>query len=215
MTSKAISRWRDKRRQTAQGKINKKIGDNTIFEASIIIVGNLRVVTKELSQDYQNFKVIAANCTMDGGTNSTNNESDIRHYLHSRRVAVWEGDVRQRCSNRGSSAGAGSSSSGSGSRVGWSVVSGMPDIKIPQTLPFHVPGQPLRCPMPSVLLITPSCPFSVISFHSSVYPHVPSLPHFLLVLVAHRYFILLRVSPGEYFGIRAENQVARISYLAI
>lgn len=59
MTSKAISRWRDKRRQTAQGKINKKIGDNTIFEASIIIVGNLRVVTKELSQDYQNFKVIA------------------------------------------------------------------------------------------------------------------------------------------------------------
>lgn len=31
---------------------------------------------------------------MDGGTNSTNNESDIRHYLHSRRVAVWEGDVR-------------------------------------------------------------------------------------------------------------------------
>lgn len=119
MTSKAISRWRDKRRQTAQGKINKKIGDNTIFEASIIIVGNLRVVTRELSQDYQNFfKVIAANCTMDGGANSTNNESDMRHYLHSRRVAVWEGDVRQRCSNRGSSAGAGGSSSGSGSRVG-------------------------------------------------------------------------------------------------
>lgn len=52
----------------------------------------------------------------------------------------------QRCSNRGSSIGAGSSSSDSGSRVGWSVVSGMPDIKIPQTLAFHVPGQPLRCP---------------------------------------------------------------------
>lgn len=95
MTSKAISRWRDKRRQTAQGKIDKKIGDNAIFEASIIIVGNLRVVAKELSQDYHNFKVSRpiAQWT-NGGTNSTNNESDIRHYLHSRRVAVWEGDVR-------------------------------------------------------------------------------------------------------------------------
>lgn len=96
----------------------------------------------------------------------------------------------QRCSNRGSSIGAGSSSSSdSGSRVGWSVVSGMPDIKIPQTLAFHVPGQPLRCPTPSSrFTYNPFPPFLghppsfIRPFHPSCIRTILSLPHFLLAL---------------------------------
>lgn len=54
-------------------------------------------------------------------------------------------------------------------------------LKYRRLSPFHVPGQPLRCPTLSVLLIT--FLLSVISFfHLSVYPHVSSLPHFLLAL---------------------------------
>lgn len=102
-------------------------------------------------------------------------------YLQSK-TGCLGGRCLQRCSNRDSSIGAGSSSSDSGSRIGWSVVPGMSDIKIPQTLAFHVPGQPLRCHTPSVLLIT------FLSFlghllllsvcSSFLHPHVPSLPHF-------------------------------------
>lgn len=43
----------------------------------------------------------------------------------------------------------------------------------------------------------------------------PFLPCFLLHFTAHRYFISFRIFLGEYFGARAENQVTRISYLAI
>lgn len=111
----------------------------------------------------------------------------------------------QRCSNRGSSIGVGSSSNDSGSRVEWSVVSGMSDIKIPQTLAFHVPGQPLRCPTLFVLLITRFCPSSIIPFFfPSVHPScIRTYPSFLtlfpLRFTARHYFILLWVFSGEYF----------------
>lgn len=89
-----------------------------IFETSVIIITSLHVIT-EKSRNFHNFKIIATNCTVDDGTNSgINNESDNCHTLFAVvKTDRSRGKCSQRCSNRGSSVGAGSSSSDSGSRV--------------------------------------------------------------------------------------------------
>lgn len=48
-----------------------------------------------MSCNYRDFKIIAANCQADDGTNSMilMMKSDICHYLQSRRLAAREGDV--------------------------------------------------------------------------------------------------------------------------
>jgi len=68
-----------------------------------------------------------------------------------------------------------------------------------------------------VLLITPSCPFSVISFfHPSGYRM--SLPYLISSLLYRSpllHFLCLLCFLRRYFDIRVENQVVRISYRAI
>lgn len=112
-----------------------------------------------------------------------------------------------------------SSSSVSGSKVGWSVVSGMPDIKIPQVL-SRSPYQVSHCAAlrPPFYLKPLRFPFLGCHLLSSPPVHLSArllLACFLSSLYRYRYFISFTVFLGEYFDVRAEKQVTRISYLAI
>jgi len=72
---------------------------------------------------------------------------------------------------------------------------------MPQTLPFHVPGQPLWCSIPSRFTYNPFLSFLGHLLLPSVWlPHVPSLPHFLLALpLAATSFSLSTLFSSEIF----------------
>lgn len=131
------------------------------------------------------------------------------------RKVVREGDVRSdaRCSNR--SCWIEVSSSSSSVVVVESDDRSFQECQILKYRRLSVPRTrtaTIRWPMP--FTYNPFLPFlghllpSVCLFARSFL--IP-FPRF----TSHRYFTLLWVSSGEYFGIRAENRVARISYLAI